>query len=72
MRTIDMVGGWVVLSGNDTTSWLHLASWDLLDFQLKLKVQDGAELGGWVVLSGNNTTLWLHLASWNLPDSQLS
>ena len=21
------VGGWVVLSGNNTTLWLHLASW---------------------------------------------
>ena len=28
------VGGWVVLSGNNTTSWLHLASWNLPDSQL--------------------------------------
>ena len=28
------VGGWVVLSGKNTTSWLHLASWNLPDSQL--------------------------------------
>ena len=30
-------GGWVVLSGNNTTSWLHLASWNLPDSQLFLQ-----------------------------------
>ena len=24
-------GGWVVLSGNNNTSWLHIASWNLPD-----------------------------------------
>ena len=28
------VAGWPVLSGYNTTSWLHLASWNLPDFQL--------------------------------------
>ena len=36
-----MVGGWVggrlIPSGNITTSWLHLASWKLPDFQLSGK-----------------------------------
>ena len=27
-------GAWVVLSGNITTLWLHLASWNLPDSQL--------------------------------------
>ena len=31
------VGGWPIPSGNITTSWLHLASWNLLDFQLSWK-----------------------------------
>ena len=32
-KSIWSVGGWVVLSGNITTSWLHLASWNLPDSQ---------------------------------------
>ena len=37
LTNIDMAGGgggWMVLSGNNTTSWLHLASWNLPDSQL--------------------------------------
>ena len=30
------MGGWF-LTGNNTTSWLHLASWNLQDFQLSWK-----------------------------------
>ena len=33
-KKIHMVGGGVVLSGNNTTSWLHLASWNLPDSQI--------------------------------------
>ena len=29
--------GWVIPSGNDATSWLHLASWKMLDSQLSLE-----------------------------------
>ena len=28
------MGGWMILSGNIATSWLHLASWNLPDSQL--------------------------------------
>ena len=28
------VGGWPVLSGYNTTTWLHLASWNLQDSHL--------------------------------------
>ena len=35
-RQIYMVG-WVIPSGNNTISWLHLASWNLQDFQLSWK-----------------------------------
>ena len=28
------MGGWMILSGNIATLWLHLASWNLLDSQL--------------------------------------
>ena len=31
------VGVWVVLTGNIATPWLHLASWNLQDFQLSWK-----------------------------------
>ena len=34
MKKIEVVSGWTVLSGNNTTSWLHLASWNLPDSQL--------------------------------------
>ena len=34
MKKIEVVGGWTVLSGNNTTSWLHLAGWNLPDSQL--------------------------------------
>ena len=30
----NLYGGWVGPSGNDTTLWLHLASWNLPDSQL--------------------------------------
>ena len=31
------MGGWGIPSGNIATSWLHLASWNLLDSQLCLE-----------------------------------
>ena len=33
-KSIWWVGGWMIPSGNITTSWLHLASWNLPDSQL--------------------------------------
>ena len=28
------MGGWPIIGGNNATSWLHLTSWNLPDFQL--------------------------------------
>ena len=44
-----MVGGWVVLSGNITTSWLHIASWNLPDSQLcwESKMEPSVAIFGW-------------------------
>ena len=37
-KKIHVVGGWVVLSGINSTSWLHLASWNLPDSQLQIQI----------------------------------
>ena len=87
---IDVVGwsagrpdGRSVPDNNNTTLWLHLASWfeeALISKSLDIGPQTlmwsgGRPAGrpvGRPVPDNNITTLWLHLASWNLPESQLS
>ena len=50
------VGGWGVLTGSNTTSWLHLASWNLPDFQLSWKSK--MELSVAKIGFGNNFWKW--------------
>ena len=56
--------GWV-LTGNNATPWLHLASWSLTNSQLSWESKMEPECG-------NIAPSLLHLESWKLPDSQLS
>ena len=45
------MGWWLIPSGNNATWWLHLASLNLIDFQVR--ILDGAECGN---LAGEHHT----------------